>query len=279
MAVTREQLARLERDASSMGSANHGRYVSEAMQAMSDPAFAADADTDAREAPLRALRLLDVMWGSAFASRPDQRAALNDVGIWLETRLVREPNVAAKDLLTELGWLKRLARHYQAMRDEAGREAYAPPGRADHKGFGRRLADLERRRREAFAAARVEGAKATTAVVAAAKPKAAEPLPEVLAVDLDDFNKAREARKAAADRIRKGREPKEALLALVGRGGAAAGVRLVCSTTRTEGMAAVLEQVRTTPGAPDWHMEAGGLVKQGDGVVFVGRVSLKTGGV
>src|ERR1044071_1501849 len=87
MRMTREQLARLERDASSMATANHGRYMSDAIPAMRDPAFAGGVADDVSEAPLRALRLLDAMWGSAHASRQDQRAALSDVGVWLERRL------------------------------------------------------------------------------------------------------------------------------------------------------------------------------------------------
>ncbi|MFT3765472.1 MAG: hypothetical protein QM820_08160 [Minicystis sp.] len=277
MAVTRELMARLERDASSMGTANHGRYLSEAMQAMRDPVFAADAEADAREAPLRALRLLEAMWGGAFASRPDQRAALNDVGGWLETRLVREPKIDVSGLLVELGWLKRLARHHQAMAEEAGRRPNAQPGRGEQKSFGRRLAELERKRRDAFAAARVEAARAPAVKAQVAKPKVEEPLPEVLAVEFDDFNKARDARKAASDRTKKGRDPKEAILALVGRRGAAAGVKLVCSTTRTEGMAEVFERIRNTSGAPDWYLEASGMVKQADGVVFVGKLGTRAG--
>ena len=272
MSITREQLTRLERDASSMGTANHGRYVSEAMQAMRDPAFAGDALADALEAPLRALRLLGAMWGGVFAKRPDQRVALNDVGIWLETRLARDPGVEVKVLTTELGWLKRLAKHHEALRQEAGRPGYGAPGRGDQKSFGRRLAEIERKRREVFAAARVEAEAPKAAKAEAAKPRAEEPLPEVLAVEFEDFNRVREVRKAAAERAKRGREPKEALLALVGRGGVAAGVRLVCSTTRTEGMAEVMEGVRRTAGAPEWHMVGSGMVKEGDGVVWVGRL-------
>lgn len=273
MGLRREQLARLERDASSMGTANHGRYVQEAMLAMRDPAFAGRAD-DEQQAPVRALRLLEAMWGGAFAQRPDQKAALNDVGVWLETRLAREPGIGMEQLATELGWLRRLAKHHQGMREEAsgGRAGYGPPGRGDQRNFGRRVDEIERRREAALAAAaRVEEGRPAAAHGKAVKPKAAEPLPEALAVEFEDFNKARDARQTAAERAKKRKEPKEALLALVGKGGVAAGVRLVCSTTRTEGMAEVMERVRNTAGAPDWHLVASGMVKEGE-AVFVTRL-------
>lgn len=284
MRMTREQLARLERDASSMATANHGRYVSDAILAMRDPALAGDVAADAPEAPLRALRLLDAMWGSAHASRPDQRVALNDVGAWLQRRLAGDPRVEVEVLLAEMGWLKRLAGHYEAEREEvepakarresAGRErAGRPRVAAVQKGFGQRLADIERKRREAFAAARLTTPPPITAVPVVPVVRAAEPLPEVLVVEFEDFNRVREVRKVAAERVRKKREPKEALLPLVVRAPAAAGLQLVCSTTRTEGMADVMERVRQTAGAPDWHMEAHEMIKEGE-AVFVGKLAI-----
>lgn len=278
MRMTREQLARLERDASSMATANHGRYVSDAILAMRDPAFTGDVAADAPEAPLRALRLLDAMWGSAHASRQDQRAALSDVGVWLERRLAGDPQVEVEVLLAEMGWLKRLARYHEAEREEAEQ---APAGRERagrarvapvQKGFGQRLGAIERKRREAFAAARLE-TRQPIAMRVVPEVRAEAPLPEVLVVEFKDFNRAREVRKLAAERVKKKKEPREALLSLVGRAPAAAGVQLVCSTTRTEGMAEVMERVRQTAGAPDWHMEAHGMVKEGE-VVFVGRLVL-----
>jgi hypothetical protein len=259
-----------------MATANHGRYVSDAILAMRDPAFTGDVVADAPEAPLRALRLLDAMWGSAHASRPDQREALSDVGVWLERRLAAEPQVGVEILLAEMGWLKRLARHYEAEQEEAeqGQAGRERAGRARiaavQKGFGQRLGAVERRRREAFAAARLE-TPPPIAVPVVPVVRADAPLPEVLVVEFKDFNRAREVRKLAAERVKKKREPKEALLTLVGRAPEAAGVQLVCSTTRSEGMTEVMERVRQTAGVPDWHMEAHGMVKEGD-VVFVGRL-------
>lgn len=281
MRMTREQLARLERDASSMGTANHGRYVSDAILAMRDPAFAGDVAADAPEAPLRALRLLDAMWGSAHASRHEQRAALSDVGVWLERRLAADPQVEVEVLLAEMGWLKRLARYYEAEQEEAERPQTGRDGAgrarvaAVQKRFGQRLDSIERRRREVFAAARLATPPPTAVQVVPEVPlvRADAPLPEVLMVEFKDFNRAREVRKVAAERVKKKREPKEALLSLVGSAPAAAGVQLVCSTTRTEGIAEVMEKVRQTAGAPDWHMEAHGMVKEGE-VVFVGRLTI-----
>lgn len=267
----RKRLVRLERDASSMGTANHARYINDIILAMRDPVFAGDVALNNREAPLRALRVLDAMWGGAFAKRPDQRAALNDVGIWLESRLLGDARVDVKHLLVELGWLGRLSRHQQAMLEDARRPGMGAPGRGDQKSFGKRFAEIERRRRGAFAA--MEAEKVEAAKVEPPKPKEAEPLPSTLAVDFEDFNRVREVRKAIAEREKKKKEPREATLVLVGRGGAAAGMRFVCSTTRTAGMAEVMERVRQTPGAPDWHMIASEMVNdEGAAAMFVGRL-------
>jgi len=277
MGLEPNDFARLERDASSMGTANHGRYLSEAMLAMRDPAFAADT-SDLVEAPLRALRLLDVMWGGVHALRPDQRVALNEVGVWLETRLSREPDAKVSTLLVELGWLKRLARHHQSMQEDNRRAGFAMPGRGNQKTFGRRLAEIERRRREALAkAARVEVSERQAVVAEAAKPKGPEALPATLAVQFEDFGRVREVRKAAMEREKKKKEPKDVSLSLVGRDGTTAGVKLVCSTTRTAGMAEVMERVRTTSGAPDWFMVASEMVREVDEVVSIGRLVINEG--
>lgn len=275
MGLESKDFVRLERDASSMGTANHGRYMSEAMLAMRDPAFAADLD-DAIEAPLRALRLLDVMWGGVHAPRPDQRVALNDVGVWLETRLARDPQISVSQILTELGWLKRLARHHQAMQEDNRRSGFAMPGRGDKKTFGKRLGEIERRRREAEAT-RVEVSARQTVIVEAAKPKEPQALPASLAVHFEDFTRVREVRKAAAEREKKKKEPKEVLLSLVARDGTTYGMKLVCSTTRTAEMAEVMEKVRTTAGAPDWFMVASEMVRETEGGVFVGRLVIGEG--
>jgi hypothetical protein len=191
MGLEPKDFARLERDASSMGTANHGRYLSDAMLAMRDPAFAADRN-DAIEAPLRALRLLDVMWGGVHALRPDQRVALNDVGVWLETRLSREPDAKVNTLLVELGWLKRLARHHQSMQEDNRKARAVMPGRGNQKAFGRRLVEIDCRRREAFAkAARVEVSERQAVIAEAAKPKGPEPLPATLAVQFERYEPGR----------------------------------------------------------------------------------------
>jgi hypothetical protein len=199
----------------------------------------------------------------------------------MQRRLAGDPGVEVEVLLAEMGWLKRLARHYEGEREETEQKeaetAKAPRERAGRprvaavqKGFGQRLGQIERKRREAFAAGRL----VTTppiAVPAAPAVRAEQPLPEVLLVEFKDFNRAREVRKVAAERARKKREPKEALLSLVGRAPAAVAVQLVCSTVRTEGMTEVMERVRQTAGVPDWHMEAHGMVKEGE-AVFVCRL-------
>jgi hypothetical protein len=278
----RERMVRLERDATAMGTPNHGRFLSEAMQALRDPAGAGDVEVDEIEAPLRALRLLDVLWDSSYANRPEPKAALNDVGAWLERRLLHAPGMKAEELLVELGWLKRLARHHEALRREAvGFGGRGPAVKPTTKVFGKRIAELERRRRAELSVkmAPVRGVEAERERREADAKVAAAPvvLPEEVAVTFTDFGKARDARVAAAARVKKKREPKEALLDLMAVGGALPGTRLICSTTQTSGMGEVFERVRMTPGAMDWVAYAAGLERRADGTVFVGRLSLSVG--
>jgi hypothetical protein len=275
----RERMVRLERDAVSMGTLNHGRFLSEAMQALRDPATAGDVEADEVDAPLRALRLLDALWGSSYADRPEPKAALNEVGAWFERRLLHAPGVKTEELLVELGWLKRLARHHEAVRREAvGFGGRGPAAKVTTKVFGKRIAELERRRRAELSGAKVPArGEQARREVAAKVPAGPVALPEEVAVTFADFGKARGARGAAAARTKKGKEPKEAVLELTAAGGALAGTQLVCSTTRTAGMVEVFERIRTTPGAQDWVAYAGGLERGADGTVFVARLSLTAG--
>jgi len=277
MGLTREQMIKLELDSASMGTANHGRYLSDAMLALRDPAFSADPEADEIEAPLRALRLLTALWGKGHAMRPDQKMALNDIGQWLEKRLTSAPALPTAALLLDLGWLKRLAQPQEAARrgQERGPRSHSVVN-ARAPSFGARILDLERRRRATFAArtaASVEAARPERANLPSA-PVQPVALPEVLSVEIADFVKAREARVNAAKRAEKKKEPRDALLDLRA-GGAWVGLKLVCSTVRTSGMAEVFERIRTTSGAPEWRLQAAGLVRDADGVVFVARLSME----
>ncbi|WP_437953766.1 hypothetical protein WME98_25960 [Sorangium sp. So ce296] len=274
MSGMRERMARLERDATGMGTSNHGRFLSEAMQALRDPAAAADVDADEIEAPLRALRLLDALWGSSYADRPEPKVALNEIGGWLERRLLSTPGLKTAELLVELGWLKRLARHHEALRRQStGGGGRAPAARPATKSFGARIAEVERRRRAALAMAPRLVPSAAPAP-AATLPEAPAALPEEVAVQFAELGKAREERGRAAERVKKGKGPKDAELGLTALEGVARGMRLVCSTTRTAGMGEVFERIRMTPGAQDWVCYASGMERRADGVVFVGRLSL-----
>lgn len=286
--MDRARMDRLGRDASGMGTSNHIRFLSEAMQALRDPAAVGDREADELEAPIRALRLLEVMWGSSYADRPDPKAALNDVGLWLERWLLGEPAISVEDLLVDLGWMKRLAKHHEAVKQEAGFSKSRPgPQKNPVLSFGKRIREIERRRAEAIERKRRldegVGGSAPGSVKGAAPVAGAEKqpesvvvtLPEELAVVFAEFNEAREVRKRVEKRAAAKKEPKESILVLKAVDKALQGFRFECSTTRTAGMAEVFELVRTTSGAPDWVAYAGALERKSEGVVLVGRLALR----
>lgn len=61
-----------------------------------------------RRDPPGTLELLMRLYGGPYADRPTEKRALNDVGKWLERRLLREPRADVEQLLLELGWLQRI---------------------------------------------------------------------------------------------------------------------------------------------------------------------------
>jgi hypothetical protein len=120
---------------------NHQHYFAEASQFL----------RTARE-PLDLLRFVDRLLRSPFASRPQQRQALVDVGEWIFARLLREPSLDRDTLAWELGWMRRLVTIRNA--EGAARASTAPHasrGRApktEVPDFQRKIEAVERRRSE-----------------------------------------------------------------------------------------------------------------------------------
>jgi len=214
-----QRLEALFSEARQLTTSNHGRFLAELLETL----------TRSRD-PIDALKLLRALWGSGFASREDERTALNAVGSWLELRLNREPGIDAAELAAEVGWLRRLSRFHA--RDQPGRQdrAAGGPGQRpvrrtptnDGPTFARDVDALLRRRTQQLAA-RVGPLRESTPVSGqsdvtkpSSKTTSVQPLtlPAVLEVNFADVKAAREARKARRDREKAGKAPKESFVQL-----------------------------------------------------------------
>lgn len=127
METAAELMLRLKQEAEKMSTSVHRTYLCEVLNTLAGPNPSADAGQ-------HALRLLSAMWGTAYASSANTKAALNDVGTWLERRL-RE-GVSTELLLKEVGWLKRLVKfgerttnRSQQQRDAIIKKTFGEPAR------------------------------------------------------------------------------------------------------------------------------------------------------
>src|SRR5690349_13641708 len=100
-------LALLQSKAAGFRTPNHHRFLSEALQC-----------TRTTDDPVDALALLAALHGAGYAGRPSggqqELLALNEIGLWLEDRLYREPGASAGRIALELAWLRRICRIQQA---------------------------------------------------------------------------------------------------------------------------------------------------------------------
>ena len=225
MSLDRAILERLRAAASGFVTKNHGSYLAEAFQC-----------TRKGKDPLEAIRLLVAMWDSSYASRPDQKTALNDVGKWLEERLYRDPSARADAIALELGWLRRLARIAAAAQERE--DAWGPRGAsAPSLAFGKRVARIEEQREAAIRRAPVRAA----ATVMVAPPPPPDRLPSVFEAEFVDFADARKARRTAREREEKGKPRKERLLEIrpTDPRFAPLAAGLVCSVMETQGCSRV----------------------------------------
>ncbi len=96
--------------------------------------------------PVDVLLLLSKLWDTSFASRSEQKEALNQVGSWLEQQLNSNPGVASAELSVKVGWLKRLARINEPHQQQTGK------GQANQTlrlTFGNQIERLRARRQQA----------------------------------------------------------------------------------------------------------------------------------
>jgi len=243
MSLGPRQMTALDAAASRFASRNHERFLADALGVMKRLAG------DATAAPLQALRVLSAMQGSAYASRDAERAALADVGHWLEQRLRQEPNVDAVALAVELGWLKRLVRYHAELHwDRRDRNR----GRADRpRPFGKQIVELERRRRATTT--RAAAAERRRECERPAEPEATRPaeMPPIVRVFFSEIGDVREARKQAAKRKKKGKPPKDRPLELraADPDTLPVGIRLHASLARTQGLDEVFAAMESAGGA------------------------------
>ncbi|WP_437635836.1 hypothetical protein [Sorangium sp. So ce854] len=221
--LTSKELATLQAQAAGFSTSNHVRYLSEALEA-----------TKATGDPVEGLALLRALPEAGYAGRRggEQKEvdALNDVGAWIEQRLLRDPRVLAERVVLELAWIRRHAR-IAAAEVRAGRAGERPvqqtrpnspskhpmhhsSGRPTLR-FGDRLDRVRQRREEAERAARaaVAAVRAPPSVAAApAQEPLPDRLPDVIEVEFVSFAEARKARQDARKREKLDKLPKERLL-------------------------------------------------------------------
>ncbi len=229
MTLKPDEMARLESDALAFNK-EHISFLSEASNAL----FAVDASKDP---VIDALALLVGMWRGGFAPRDNQKNALNDVGRWIERRVKQDIRIDAERLRLEIGWLKRLAK---------GKDAPDRGKKNERRGIRREFGDgLESLRQE-----RDRFDRAPKPPDVDEEPKPPTELPERFEARFVDFKAAREARGNAKRRLRRGREPRDVLLAVLPTDAMIVPLaeRLVASTTRTQGFHELFDRVEKSGG-------------------------------
>lgn len=273
MSLNALEMKRLEEDARPMASDNCRGYLSDALECL----------RSTRD-PIAPLELLRAMWGSSYARRRDQIAALGDAGLWLEERLRREPSISPERLELELGWLRRLVTiHRDAGDSGGGQHDKTPPSRTPT--FGANIEQLRQRRRRAFelvAAAAPPPARGTEAARKIDSPDAArverpERLPGSFEVSIIDWQDALKAFKTARDRRKNQKPPKDRLLPVqpVAPELRHLAADIACSMLITEGMDELERRTLANAGnVPSFWIASTDLVVR-DGKRIPGRISLE----
>lgn len=106
-------LERLQTDAEGLSSRNHERYMQDASECLQRTG-----------SPQAALKLLESMVNTPFASRGAPLEALEGVIDWLRMRLNTGEAPTAEGLRWELGWLRRLARYADRTQSRGGNPSY-----------------------------------------------------------------------------------------------------------------------------------------------------------
>ncbi|MBM3677892.1 MAG: hypothetical protein FJW96_08430 [Actinobacteria bacterium] len=219
----------LEQQALTLGG-DVGTYLAEAVHALRRG-----------DDPVDALRLLADI-SSSYASRREQRNALNRVGTALSSRIRRDPHVAAERLLLEVSWLKRLTTGLAAPQGQPTDDWARPEA----------LSALAQRRQrsEQGSRPRHDARKSEPS----AKPPPAR-LPDSFRAKFVDLAAARGARRNRNDRRKVGREPKDVRLDLrpVDPIYDALASGLHCRTNRSQGMDEVFEGLGVLEPGQDLH--------------------------
>ena len=271
-------LERLRDDARSMASKTHRSYVSDAMHCIRDTGD-----------PIEGLALLRAMWNTGHARRDNQKRALDQVGHWLENALREDQyRVSVDRILWKLGWLGRMIVAHEASepngrsrgdkdspRSDAKNRRSRRPGNSAPR-FGADIARLRAARERAFDLARRGSAPRDSESRPHRDIGPAQPieLPPVFEARLASFADARTAWKTAAKRRKKGRDPKDRLLAIRATSPELRPLTadIVCSLLGTDGMAELFKRAVAIGGScPLFRISTADLVHR-DGQRVVTRL-------
>jgi hypothetical protein len=210
-------LTLLQSKGSGFRTKNHHRFLSEAFQC-----------TRTTGDPVEALALLAALPRAGYAGRgsggQEEIKALNDIGLWLESRLNHEPSASADRIALELAWMRRISRIKEAepnrydgaapanaqqapAHGHGGHQAHGTSARTELR-FGSKIEAIRQRREKA----RLSAARTAPKANAPAPPPRSAPavptrLPEVFAAEFVDLAAARKARKDAREREKRQKTP------------------------------------------------------------------------
>jgi hypothetical protein len=264
MSLTAAEMKVLEEDARVMATESR-RYLADATQCLRETLD-----------PVAPLELLRALWSTAHARRPQQKAALQAAGDWLDDRVRRDPALSPQRLELELGWLRRLVAFKPTDRSGNARDDRYPPHEPP---FGSQIDALRRKRAQLLARAAPNPVAPPSPPDAARPPRPAPPaeLPESFEAHFANWRDAGEAFKTARKRIKQQKQPKERLLAVlpVREELRALASDIVCCLLRTYGMTELQERAVASGGElPRFWIGAADLVHQ-EGKRLVTRISLQ----
>jgi hypothetical protein len=267
MSLTARDMQQLDDHAREIAAQGGGTYLADALGCL----------LDTRD-PTAALDLLKALWGSGHGRRANQRAGLEEVGLWLEQRIQRELAISVERLALELGWLRRFIKIHDAHDRNTGhhddpRDPRDQPTRAP---FGASI-DRLRARREAALARNPAAASAPPSEPyrdpsASATPPVPDHLPDSFEARFASWQDAIEAFRRARDRRKQGKPPKDRLLDIVP---VATELRrlagdLACSMLDTDGM---LQLIDHGGDLPSFHVTTTDLVAR-DGKRIPSRIAI-----
>lgn len=238
--LTPADFERIEADAAHLNTKGHLSALEVVLRVLRSLDRRSSTDPD-----IETLQVLSTMWGRNPFDRPAPKQGLDDIGTWLEKRLVQGAD--ADHLLIEATWLKRAIMGL-------GLQEYSGLGpRA--RGFGGQIAALRAKRAKkrgqpdtptpAATSGTTQGVAlggptqpAGAGVPSKAAPTAASlTLPATFGARFKDFTTAREANKRLRDDLRRGRQPSDRLIEVILEAPHPdlVGLKISVSTLRTKG--------------------------------------------